>query len=86
MWTAADVQKAESELSNKNLALIQEETAYVWGARALAAFNLYQQTQNGKYLGDSLEYRHESIEHAALAGPAVYALVRSGLAALDRYL
>lgn len=86
MWTQTDIEKAKNELTLKTLANIQEETAYTWGARALAAFAIWQTIHDGRFLSDALEYRHESLEHAALAGPTVYLMVRSGLAALEEYL
>jgi hypothetical protein len=86
MWTNADVDHAKSELSNKTLAIIQEETAYAWGARAMAAYELWLSTVDDKILADALEYRHESLEHAALAGPQVYMEVYAGLAPLEAYL
>ena len=86
MFTSADIEKAKNELTKKTLGTIQEETAYVWGARAVAAFKLWQETNHRNLLSDALEYRHESLEHAALAGPNVYLAVWSGLSALEAYL
>lgn len=55
------VRQALVELTRKSLQTIQLETAMVWYGRAVAAVQL------GKP-ADAIEYAHESIEHAALAG------------------
>jgi hypothetical protein len=87
MWTNADVDHCKVyELSVKTLATIQEETAYTWGVRAMAAYELWLSTVDDKILADALEYRHESLEHAALAGPQVYLKVYAALAVLEAYL
>jgi hypothetical protein len=86
MWTQRDIENAQSELTNKTLVTIQTETAFVWGARALAAYMLWRSTNVERLLGDALEYRHEAIEHAALAGPSVYMNVVAGLAVLEKFL
>lgn len=86
MWTQTDVDKAVSELSVKTLDMIQEETAYKWGARAMGAFQLWEKTGDNHLLSDALEYRHESLEHAALAGPQVYLAVCAALIPLGQYL
>lgn len=86
MWTQTDIDRATEELTKKSLVTIQEETAYAWGARALAALSLWQTSGNAVYLGDALEYRHESLEHASLAGPNVYLAVWMGLQKLEQYV
>jgi len=86
MWTQADIESAKNELSKKTLETIQTETAKTWGARALAAYALWQSTNEGTFLSDALEYRHESLEHAALAGRAIYLQVHDGLSVLEAFL
>jgi hypothetical protein len=95
MFTQADVEKAKNELLQKSLGIIQEETAYAWGARAMAAYQLWQalsvsefrsNSRDDHFLADALEYRHESLEHAALAGPQVYYAVHLVLQVLEPYL
>ena len=55
------IDKAITELQQKTLNAIQQETARVWAGRACAAVSL------GLW-PDAVEYAHESIEHAALSG------------------
>jgi hypothetical protein len=86
MWTQDDVEKAKNELAVKKLSSLQEETAYVWGARAMAAFQHFQTSNWERWLSEALEYRHEALEHAALAGPQVYYQVQVGLQELEAYL
>ena len=90
MWTRNDVDKAKAELAKKSLSDIQGETAYVWGARAIAAYECFQVANDpkwsSKWISEALEYRHEALEHAALAGPQVYYQVQMGLQELEAYL
>ena len=45
-----DVAKALAELQAKSLAQIEQETAYTWASRALAAMQLFQSTGDMKWL------------------------------------
>lgn len=56
------------ELQEKTLQMIQSETAFTWGGRALTSYALFAQTGDMQHLWDAEEYGHEAIEHAALAG------------------
>jgi uncharacterized protein YyaL (SSP411 family) len=60
---------ARAELAVKTKAKIDADTADVWGARAVAAMELYRATGNVAWYGQAVEYRHEAIEHAS-GGPA----------------
>jgi hypothetical protein len=90
MWTRTDIDKSKAELSKKTLTQIQEETAYAWGARALGAFELWQKgtypNLSERFLADALEYRHEALEHASLAGPDTYLAVWNGLKELESFV
>ena len=67
--------KAIEELAGNSIYVIQCRTAITWGGRALAAYSMYRDTGKLQALLDAEEYAHESLEHAALAGPNVYAAV-----------
>jgi len=72
---AAAMQKALEELQAKTLLTVQYETAITWGGRALAAYAMYSNSGSLQDLLAAEEYAHESLEHAALAGPHVYGAV-----------
>ena len=61
------LEDARRELRAKTIKQIEEETAYKWAARAIAAYESYEDTGDPSWLKDSEDYYHESIEHAALA-------------------
>jgi hypothetical protein len=65
-----DVEEAKKEVQEKTDELIEEETAYKWGARAVACFELYAETEIRNWLIRGYDNRHESIEHASFAGKA----------------
>ena len=65
---AERVESAFAELQGKSKETIDLETALVWGARAVAAWRVYQTTNRSNFLRDAIEYRHEALEHAA-GGP-----------------
>lgn len=79
---AERVADAFAELRGKTKETIDLETAAVWGARAVAAWQLYQTTQQQQFLFDSIEYRHEALEHGAGGPPGSLARVREELQAL----
>jgi len=66
-----NVEKALGEVKGKTEVMINTETAWTWGSRAAACYKLSNDTNDAKEkekwvrLGDA--YRHESLEHAALA-------------------
>lgn len=65
----AATDKAMSELHQKTIETVQQETAITWAGRALASYALYMETGEIHRLLDASEYEHESLEHAALADP-----------------
>lgn len=65
---AERVESAFAELQGKSKGAIDLETAVVWGARAVAAWRIYQTTNKSSFLRDAIEYRHEALEHAS-GGP-----------------
>jgi hypothetical protein len=67
--TDKDVQDALKEITTKAPALIEQETAIKWGARAIAAWSMAQSGGNPFWFKEAATYKHEAIEHAAF-GPA----------------
>ena len=65
---AERVADAFAELRGKTKETIDLETAVTWGARAVAAWRMYQTTGDLGWRDQSREYAHEAIEHAA-GGP-----------------
>lgn len=61
-----DVDAALKEVEEKTELQVQVETAYKWGSRAIACYKKYSETKALKWFVQALEYRHESLEHAAL--------------------
>ena len=61
------VSEARRELLQKSRERIEEETAFRWADRALAAWQLYATSGADRWLRDAEEYHHEAVEHAALA-------------------
>jgi len=62
-----DVRGALEEVLTKSEGLIQRETAYKWASRAIACYTLYAENQELHWALRAEEYRHEAIEHAAVA-------------------
>lgn len=63
------VDEALKELEEKSYRQIQEETAYKWGARAAASYQMLMSESGPKQLvlwTLAEEYYHEAVEHAAL--------------------
>jgi hypothetical protein len=79
MIDAAKIADAKRELHQKTLAFIQVETAWAWATRALAAKELFNETGEGQWMVDAVEYHHEALEHAALAAPGLCEQVRAAL-------
>jgi len=75
--------KAYDELQSMRNRDIQRTTAITWAGRALAAYQLYMVTASVHYRLDSVDYAHEALEHAALAGPESYMEIHASLRALE---
>lgn len=72
------------EVSSKSEAAIEHETALKWAARALACRRRYAETGAVKWLLRAESYRHEAIEHGALAGARTLRSVEQALALTRR--
>lgn len=59
------IDEARAELLKKKKVEIEIETAIKWGARAIAAYSLFMETQDADFLFDAIEYHHEAVEHAS---------------------
>jgi hypothetical protein len=62
-----DVEAAKKEVLEKSEEQLEIETAYKWGARAVACFQLFKEEQEHSWLRRGFDNRHESFEHASLA-------------------
>ena len=58
---------AEREILQKSRSQIEEETAFKWAARSVAAYRRFQLTHLHRWLRDSEHYFEEACEHGALA-------------------
>jgi hypothetical protein len=67
VFSASMLTAARAELAVKTRQQIEEDTAYKWAARAIAANLNYEQTRNLRWLRDSADYLHEATEHAVFA-------------------
>jgi len=63
----AEIESAHRELVTKSKEEIEADTARKWCARALAAYQLFMQSGNLRWLNDAITYHGEAIEHAAHA-------------------
>ena len=61
--------EAKREIAQKSRSQIEEETAYKWAARAVAAYAAFRSTNRAMWLRDAGHYYEEACEHAALADP-----------------
>ncbi len=61
------VDEAVLEVTTKSDLQLEKETAFKWAARAAACFQLYAESEDVKWLVRGDGYRHEALEHAALA-------------------
>lgn len=59
---------ALGELSTTSITTIQYRTAVTWAGRAMASFQLFQETGDITRLLDGEDFMHEALEHAALSG------------------
>lgn len=71
----AAASKAETEIQQQSITSVQYQTAVTWCGRAIVAYGIYAAGGSVSMLLDAEEYSHEALEHAALAGPAVYQAV-----------
>jgi hypothetical protein len=62
----AAVGDAIAEFQSKTERDIERETAIRWGARALAAYLLYEDNRKRDWLLLGDDYYHEAVEHGAL--------------------
>jgi hypothetical protein len=78
--------KALDELRVQTIDDIQRSTALTWSGRALAAYQLFEETGDIRWLLEASDYAHEGLEHASLhPDPSVIGLVRPALfAAAER--
>lgn len=60
--------RALDELRTKSLCDVHRETATKWAWRGWAACLLWLENPGSTWRDDSIEYLHEAVEHAALAG------------------
>lgn len=60
------IQLATEELHSKTERDIEYETAVKWGARTIAAYQIYVRTGQHIALLSAEDYYHETLEHAAL--------------------
>ena len=77
---ALDVKKAKAELNAKTMQQIQLETAWTWASRAVAAYQLYKERGDLKWLLEGEAYADEAQEHAAFAGAGVLGEMVAALA------
>lgn len=73
---------ARADVRNRTKEEIDAETAAVWGARAVAAFELYRASSSNTWLVQAASYSHEALEHAAGGPPGTLERIRTELAAL----
>ena len=82
MKIADRVPMARQELANKSGAQMDLETAIVWGARAVAAYEKYKATGDIRWHAQTAVYMHEALEHAAGGPPGSVEKVHAELEAL----
>lgn len=65
-----DVGKALPEIQDKTTEQINRDTAYTWGSRAIACFQLAKEAKTEEerdaLVARALDFRHEALEHASL--------------------
>ncbi len=74
--------EARVELSKKSREQIDLETAVKWGARAVAAFEVYRRSGDVRWFGVAVEYAHEAREHAANGPPGTLERIRQEMKVL----
>jgi hypothetical protein len=78
--------EAEREIRQKHREQIEEETAYKWAARAVAAYRAFRSSNRASWLRDSENYYNEAIEHGALADPYSGAVLRDVIEWIHNYI
>ena len=73
---------AREDIRTKTKAQIDAETASVWGARAVAAYELYRASSANEWIVQAAEYAHEAVEHAAGGPPGTLERIKAELSAL----
>jgi hypothetical protein len=73
--------QARGELRIKTKAQIDAETAEMWGARAVAAWEFYASSADSRWAFQAVEYAHEAREHAATGTPGTLDRINRELAA-----
>jgi hypothetical protein len=73
---------ARAELRIKSKSMIDTDAAATWGARAVAAFELYRSTKNFQHYSDAIEFAHEACEHSAGGPPGTLEHIRAELSQL----
>jgi hypothetical protein len=68
--------RALEELRTKNFCEIQRATALKWAWRSWAAMTLWRENPGATWRDDAIEYKHECIEHASLAGESDFATLK----------
>ncbi len=76
------VPRAREELAKKSQQQIDLETAAMWAARAVAAYETYHGTGDVRWYGVAMEYKHEALEHAAGGPPGSLEKIRTELHSL----
>ena len=61
------ITEARAELLGKSREQIEQETAFKWAARAVAAYQLWHEGRDPHMFRDCGIYWSEAVEHAALA-------------------
>ncbi len=79
---SAQIQDAIAELTRRTKREIEAETAWRWAARAAAAVRLANtdRARQLRWIAVAVEYGHEAIEHAAVAGFEVLNEIQAQLA------
>lgn len=77
--------EARHELLTKTVSTINEETALTQTSRALAAKQLFHETNDLKWAVAFTEFRHEALEHASLSdSDAFLDTIRAKLAGIPQ--
>lgn len=69
-----NIKDALQEVLSKSEGQIQRETANKWASRAIACYKLYARTGDLCWLVRAEEYKHEAVEHAAVADDSLKTL------------
>jgi hypothetical protein len=62
-----DIESALEEVQSKEEVEIEIETAFKWASRSCACYQLYDDTDEVKWLLSAASYENEALEHAAMA-------------------